>query len=69
MMVVGLEGLVTVYSPASSSRPLQDANIILQSVGKDLWPSLLDNSHPDSPQLSAASSENGDKVCSTSMLC
>lgn len=35
VMVVGPLGLVTVYSPAPG--PLQDAGIILQSVGKDLW--------------------------------
>lgn len=37
VMVVGLEGLVTVYSPAP--RPLQDADFIMRSVGRDMWSS------------------------------
>lgn len=40
VMVVGLEGLVTVYSPAP--RPLQDADFIMRSVGRDMWSSLED---------------------------
>ncbi|XP_046664276.1 uncharacterized protein LOC124356975 [Homalodisca vitripennis] len=35
VMVVGLDGLVTVYSPAP--RPLQDAGMILRSVGRESW--------------------------------
>ncbi|XP_054263753.1 uncharacterized protein LOC128987082 [Macrosteles quadrilineatus] len=42
VMVVGVDGLVTVYSPASRPRQ-QDADVIMRSLGRELWTPPQDN--------------------------